>query len=433
MSETQLLILAGSVALKGGVILVVAAVVNAAWRTASAAARHLVWTLAVSASLVLPIVIATIARIDGPRIEIGTWLPQAPAAPVAQEVDPAVDPASVIASIPETRDNDRRPATFSAASTPSVNHSTPQAIDGAGATQPMGSTLAAFQSSAALPAAPPSLLDILARNWRRDLLWLWIGGAVLSLLPLLAAVIRIRFVASNARRVTHGRWQDLLTGTPALAHLAHRITIVESDDAAMPMTWGIRRPTLLVPSRAEEWPDWQCRNILLHELGHIERRDCMTQLIAQLACAVYWFNPLSWVAAHRMRVERELACDDRVITAGSRASEYAANLLEVARSLRAPSYTSQTAIAMARPSQLSGRLLAVLDSNRNRQGVTHRMTAATSAAAFAALLPLASLTPAVAATVSEARPASMPVAEAAPASQAISPASFATFPTGARQ
>jgi len=133
--------------------------------------------------------------------------------------------------------------------------------------------------------------------------------------------------------------------------------------------------------------------VLLHELAHVERHDCFTQLIAQVACSIYWFNPLAWVAAHRMRVERELACDDRVIAAGAKASDYATNLLEVARSLRAPSFTSSSAIAMARPSQLSGRLLAVLDSGRNRRSVTRRIAFAAVVAAVAVSLPLAALTP----------------------------------------
>jgi hypothetical protein len=168
----------------------------------------------------------------------------------------------------------------------------------------------------------------------------------------------------------------------------------------MPMTWGLFKPTLLVPSSASAWPDWQRRNVLLHELSHVERHDCLTQLVAQAACSLYWFNPLAWVAAYRMRVERELACDDRVIAAGAKASDYATNLLDVARSLRAPSFTSQSAIAMARPSQLSGRLLAVLDTGRNRRSVTRKIAFGAAVAAIAASLPLAALTPsAEAATV----------------------------------
>jgi hypothetical protein len=149
--------------------------------------------------------------------------------------------------------------------------------------------------------------------------------------------------------------------------------------------------------------------------------------MAHIACAVYWFNPLVWVAAQRMRVERELACDDRVISAGSKASDYAANLLEVARSLRAPSYTSHTAIAMARPSQLSGRLLAVLDSKRNRRSVTRRVAAGIGFTTIAVAVLLSVITPgAQAATISESF--SLPTNEV-PAAMNEAPMSFSATTT----
>jgi beta-lactamase regulating signal transducer with metallopeptidase domain len=172
-----------------------------------------------------------------------------------------------------------------------------------------------------------------------------------------------------------------------------RVTLLESHDAAMPMTWGVISPVLLIPSSTEEWPEWKCRDILLHELAHIERFDCLTQMVARLACAAYWFNPLAWMAAHRMRVERELACDDRVINNGSRPSEYATHLLDVALSLRPARATAQAAIAMARPSQLSGRLMAVLDRERNRRKASPRFRAAVGAATLGVLLPVASFSP----------------------------------------
>ena len=95
----------------------------------------------------------------------------------------------------------------------------------------------------------------------------------------------------------------------------------------MPMTWGLWRARLLVPEQAADWPAGQRRDVLLHELGHIRRWDCLTHLLSQLACALYWFNPLAWVAARRMQVERERACDDLVLNRGAEASAYARHLL----------------------------------------------------------------------------------------------------------
>jgi len=89
---------------------------------------------------------------------------------------------------------------------------------------------------------------------------------------------------------------------------------------------------VLLPKESDEWST-ECRWIVMaHELTHVKRRDCLMQALAQLACAVYWFNPLVWFAAWRLRVERELACDDHVLEAGAKASDYASHLVEIANS-----------------------------------------------------------------------------------------------------
>ncbi len=106
--------------------------------------------------------------------------------------------------------------------------------------------------------------------------------------------------------------------------------------------------------------------MLLHELAHVARLDCLTQTLAMVACAMYWFHPAAWWAARRLRVERELACDDRVIAAGTEPREYAGHLLEIAYALGA-SRAPALAVTMARRGQLESRLLAALDAARNRR------------------------------------------------------------------
>src|SRR5262249_36143015 len=144
--------------------------------------------------------------------------------------------------------------------------------------------------------------------------------------------------------------------------------VLRGERAVMPMTWGWLRPVVLLPSDVDSWDDARRRAVLLHELAHIRRLDCPTQALARLARAVYWFHPLAWLAERRMRVERERPCDDVVLLAGARASDYATHLLETARGLRAPRAAALAVTAMARPSPLEGRLLAILDPARRRTG-----------------------------------------------------------------
>ncbi len=154
------------------------------------------------------------------------------------------------------------------------------------------------------------------------------------------------------------------------------------------MTWGIWRVRVLLPADSAIWTAEQRRAVLLHELAHARRWDCLTQLVAQLACALYWFNPLLWLAWKRMQSEREQACDDFVLGTGTKASAYAEQLLHIASQMPAVRY-SAAAIAMARPSKLEGRLLAILDVKRNRRSMKRRAVLFAGAVALALAIPVA--------------------------------------------
>lgn len=133
-----------------------------------------------------------------------------------------------------------------------------------------------------------------------------------------------------------------------------------------PLTVGITHPTILLPALALDWSVERRRHVFAHELAHIRRADTRSQAVAHVACALYWFNPLVWLAARAMRRERERACDDMVIALGVRPSTYAQDLLEIARIFGAR-LSPSAALAMARRSELEGRLLSLLAIGRPRQ------------------------------------------------------------------
>ena len=121
-----------------------------------------------------------------------------------------------------------------------------------------------------------------------------------------------------------------------------RVHLLRSREHSMPMAFGTFRPAILIPAIADTWSYDRRRAVVMHELAHVARYDCLTQTLAFVACAIYWFHPGAWWAARRLRIEREIACDDRVIAAGAQAREYAGHLLEIAYA-----FSSQRAPALA--------------------------------------------------------------------------------------
>jgi beta-lactamase regulating signal transducer with metallopeptidase domain len=207
-------------------------------------------------------------------------------------------------------------------------------------------------------------------HWSVWILGVWAVGALTVMGLFLAGTVVVWRVARAGKPVREGSlWGTALQALGAMRELSG-LRVLESERVGVPMMWGLFRPVVLLPAETPHWFEERRRIVIIHELAHLERGDCWTQAIAQLACAVHWFNPLAWLAARRMRVERERACDDRVLNAGLRASDYASHLLEIARSMRDVRCSGLAAVAMARPSQLEGRLLAILDAKRSRRALS---------------------------------------------------------------
>ena len=129
----------------------------------------------------------------------------------------------------------------------------------------------------------------------------------------------------------------------------------------MPLTFGLLRRRILLPANCEDWTALRRRSVLLHELGHLQRRDLDAQLFATIVAALWWFQPLCWVTRWNLRRESERACDALVLAAGLRPSDYAAELLAMAHAFSHGQSWTSPAIAVARRGELEGRLTAILD------------------------------------------------------------------------
>ncbi len=340
---------------KSAMVLGLAGLITVSLRRSPAAARHLVWSLATAGSLALPLLALAIPAWTWAVLPLKGNPP--PALQTGASRPPAVSPRIPRPIVPD------------------------QAINAAHVPSP------AVAAPVVLRPASVSIARDPARWW----LSAWSIVALTILVLPLSGRLGLRRLVRQARPLIEGDWPALTAEATARLGVRRRVTVLISRDALMPMTWGWLRPVILLPDEANAWPLDRRRDVLLHEMAHIRRSDALTQAIAQAACAVYWFNPLAWLAAGRMHVEREQACDDMVLVAGARPSDYALLLLEMARRLRSGRAAALAAVSMARPSHLEGRVLAILDPDQKRGQLGRPATILAAIGLVAILLPLSTL------------------------------------------
>ena len=352
---------------KGMVILMVAGLAILALRRGSAAARHVIWSAALIGLLLLPVVSTVL---PGWHMQLPACFRHA-ASPAAAALGATL--AEPVAELPPSSDA-------------AVNAILLRGGAGNPRVDPVMVTASVGEEGTAPPAERTQSLP--GENW---LLLVWVAGTMLTALPLAAGWLSLWRLRASCRRVTSGPLADRLRELARGLGIRRPVLLLLSDRRTMPMTWGVWRPVLLLPGEAERWPSERLHVVLLHELAHVKRRDCLTQPLAHLARALHWFNPLAWLAAARLRVEQERACDDLVLAAGHRASDYAEHLLTVTAGLPPRFFTAPVALAMSTSSKLEGRVLSILDPKRNRRPLTRRLASLAALAGLCMLLPLASL------------------------------------------
>jgi beta-lactamase regulating signal transducer with metallopeptidase domain len=310
---------------KSSLLIVAAAAIDLVMRRrGSAASRHLVWTLAVSGLLILPAFLLAMPR----------WQLRVP---IASSVEPA--PAQAASTTASSAGN--QPSLLP------VSIAEPRARSAHDNLRTSGSR--------SFVSVSPALI----------VLGIYAAGVALFIARLALQRRAVRRLVAAATPLHGSDWAALLRECVVRLDMRGTVHLLRNCEQTVPMTCGTRTPTILVPAAADTWNDDRRRAVLLHELAHIVRHDCATQMAAAVACAVYWFHPGVWWAASRMRREREIACDDRVVAAGAQPSDYAGHLLELAYTCIG-SRTPAVAVSMARPSEIEGRLRSLLDAARNR-------------------------------------------------------------------
>ncbi|TWU47371.1 Regulatory protein BlaR1 [Rubripirellula tenax] len=343
------------VALKSFVVMAVIAILVGVSTRSSAAIKHRMWTLGIVGVMLVPLWSALLPTCqlallpadvvtDADSIAMQSVAPDPQAAKVSRaEIAPDFPPANANPMMHES---------------PAANL--------AGQTDPFASvepslastTRELLQADSDTPVAKTS-----PDQWTSRLLVVWTMGTVVFILPWIVRGIRTqRWIASGVP-VQDTVLNSLHDEVCRSLHVSGCPGLLQCPDLTMPCAAGWFRPVVMLPSAAIAWPVGRLRPVLLHETAHVVRHDMLIQSLAELCRAVYWFNPLVWLAVSRMPLEREQACDDHVLQSGVEASDYAQVLLDVAKDFRRDQ--RGVGLAMARPNDLPRRMKSLLDKTRS--------------------------------------------------------------------
>lgn len=381
----------GAIATKATIVLAVAALIAVAMRRQSAASRHAVWLLGLLAAVALPLLSAALPAWQAINLE---------------PVPPVMDPAPA-----EERSHNQPALASTGGALPgsSAETLTPATVlpESKTADSPPGA-----RSEPVSNTTKKTTVDSIEAGGLSLGLWMliaWLAGLTVLAFRLFTSQLAVRWL------VDQSSLSDLKINT-ACADAARTIGLSRAPEVRLTdrpltaMTVGIVRPRILLPADATDWDPSRLRAILLHELAHVKRRDCLWQLLAHTSRAVYWFHPLAWLSLRKMEDAAESACDDTVVNSGLHADDYAEHLLGVATGYE-PFAPAQAAVAsIARP-PLEHRLRALLDDRRKHQPAVRRLLLAALPMAMMTTIPLAMITAQTTAAQPDDAPPAVPESE----------------------
>lgn len=180
------------------------------------------------------------------------------------------------------------------------------------------------------PTSPLVPLELPSRPVTRATTVVWLGFSLTLLIRLTfsyRALHRLKRTASPPSETLRAR----LNRIAANANINRSAKLLVSQEITAPLALGFFRPAILIPpSIADESSLGEFDHMALHELAHLARLDDWANLLQQILLALLPIQPaLFWIASH-LNLEREAACDDRVIAITGTPKTYAASLTRIA-------------------------------------------------------------------------------------------------------
>jgi beta-lactamase regulating signal transducer with metallopeptidase domain len=177
--------------------------------------------------------------------------------------------------------------------------------------------------------------------------WLQVAASVYALIAI-GLLLRV-ILALGTVRAIYRRARPIGNG------------LFESPSIATPVTIGLARPRIVLPTAWTDWPESTRLAVVAHERAHAMRRDPLVALLTRLNSCVFWFHPLAWRLERTLADASEQACDEVGVQAVPHPRQYAEVLLAMtAASQRAGGRIVWAGVSVEGRGRMSARIDRIL-------------------------------------------------------------------------
>ena len=197
--------------------------------------------------------------------------------------------------------------------------------------------------------------------WAPAFLTVWLLLSCAAMARLAAGLWQIRQVRKKCTEISP---VDLGPELRSLFEESKRpVRLLVSDEVRVPAALGFLEPAIVFPAWIfQEFSAAYLRPILIHELAHLRRYDGWTNLFQKTVRAVFLFHPAVWWIDSRLSLEREMACDDAVLTATIPPCAYAASLIDLLEKSCSRRGWTMAQAAVTRAREASQRISRILNT-----------------------------------------------------------------------
>ena len=215
-------------------------------------------------------------------------------------------------------------------------------------------------TEASLPSASPGSQSFRIR-WTVLATALYLVIFLLLLVRIGIGLMLSRRLGQVAEQIHDARMASRMVRRSEFHGLYPLPRVLESGLVSVPVTIGVLRPSILLPSGWQDWDDEKLDSILAHEMSHVARHDPRTQCISVVHRAIFWFNPFSWWLHRHLADLAEQASDEAALSQGADRGRYARTLLGFLETIRvAPVRVWWQGVSMARANQAEERVQRIL-------------------------------------------------------------------------